>query len=79
MAATVTVTATTEVTFDEVRRRFSVAHPSPRTPALLELPKTVNEIAGNELLAGKVEETIATTKKSDADCAARLLRRFRWR
>ena len=117
MAATVTVTATTEVTFDEVRRRFSVdpaneqasngcrseevesevgfrrreedyrhlggyfdslpsldrsfpcfatrgTHPSPRTPALLELPKTVDEIAGNELLAGKVEETIATTKKA---------------
>ena len=37
-------------------------HLSPRIPALLELPKTVEETAGNESVAGKAEESRATSK-----------------
>lgn len=37
-------------------------HLSLRIPALLELPKSVKEIAGNESVAVKVEETRAMTK-----------------
>ena len=37
-------------------------HLSPRIPALLELPKTIEETTGNESVAGKAEESRVTTK-----------------
>ena len=37
-------------------------HLSPRVPALLELPKTVQDIAGKELVAERAEGTRASTK-----------------